>query len=56
MFYHYYFDFYTLSLLRLEDQLHGHPFYVRAALLAVETYMGLHDVPFVAPTATKGVC
>lgn len=36
-----------IRLLRFEDSLHGHKYFVRAALLAIETYVGLHDKPFV---------
>lgn len=42
-----------VRLLRLEDQLYGHKFYVRAALIAIETYIGLHDVPFTLASANK---
>ncbi|KAH8652797.1 NMDA receptor-regulated protein 1-domain-containing protein [Tricladium varicosporioides] len=50
------FDFHSFSLrkgqirayiemMRWEDHLREHPFYARAALLAIETYIKIHDKP-----------
>jgi len=35
-----------IKLLRLEDVLRSHPFYFRAAKIAIELYIGLHDKPY----------
>ena len=45
-----------IRLLRLEDRLYGHNYYVRAALIAIDTYVGLYDVPFSAASANTTVC
>merc|ERR1719402_1770633 len=35
-----------IKLLRLEDELRGHLFYFRAAKIAIECYIQLHDKPY----------
>ncbi|XP_050416023.1 N-alpha-acetyltransferase 15, NatA auxiliary subunit [Patella vulgata] len=35
-----------VELLQLEDKLRSHPFYVRAAHIAIEIYLHLHDHPW----------
>eukprot|EP00795_Rhopilema_esculentum_P000514 gene514-10194_t len=35
-----------VKLLRLEDVLRSHPFYFKAAKIAIELYIGLHDKPY----------
>ncbi|CAG8471960.1 12678_t:CDS:10, partial [Acaulospora colombiana] len=42
-----------LSMLRLEDQLRSHPYYLRAAQEAIKIYVKLHDNPEIAVLSEK---
>lgn len=36
-----------VDLLKLEDVLRMHPFYYKAAVTAIQIYLGLHDNPLI---------
>lgn len=42
-----------IRLLRLEDILHAHPFYFKAAKVAIDVYLHLHDNPFKSQSADE---
>lgn len=44
-----------VSLLRLEDVLRAHPFYFKAAQVAIQVYLQLHDHPVAETEATEEI-
>ncbi|KAH6936356.1 hypothetical protein HPB50_016349 [Hyalomma asiaticum] len=44
-----------VSLLRLEDVLRAHPFYFKAARVAIQVYLQLHDHPVAETEAAEEI-